>query len=114
MVLLAGGEPVIVETREENGFAPDPDAHRARRSRRAPRAVIINSPQQPHRRGALAARRWRASPRRCAGHDCLIITDDIYEKLLYTGEPFLNIAQRGAGAGAAAGGRQRDVARRTR
>ena len=26
------------------------------------------------------------------GHDCLIVTDDIYEKLLYTTGPFLNIA----------------------
>ena len=27
-----------------------------------------------------------------ADHDCLVVTDDIYEKLLYTGQPFRNIA----------------------
>ena len=85
MVLLAGGKPVIVETREEDGFAPDPGGAPAKALTPRTRAVILNSPSNPTGRGALAARRWRASRRRCRDHDCLIVTDDIYEKLLYTG-----------------------------
>jgi aspartate aminotransferase len=84
MVHLAGATPVIVPTREENGFAPDPDAIRRALTPRT-RAVILNSPGNPT--GAVYS---RAALERIAEvlrpHDCLIISDDIYEKLLYTGE----------------------------
>lgn len=89
MVLLAGGRPVFVETREENGFAPDPEAIRRALTPRT-RAIVLNSPSNPS--GAVfsrAALEGIASAVR--GHDCLIISDDIYEKLLYEGQ-FLNIA----------------------
>ncbi|MFP2933319.1 pyridoxal phosphate-dependent aminotransferase [Pyxidicoccus sp. 3LG] len=84
MVRLAGATPVIVDTREEDGFAPDPDAIRRALTPRT-RAVIINSPGNPT--GAVYS---RAALERIAEvlrpHDCLIVTDDIYEKLLYTDE----------------------------
>ncbi|MFL5345559.1 MAG: pyridoxal phosphate-dependent aminotransferase [Hyalangium sp.] len=89
MVLLAGGRPVFVETREENGFAPDPEAIRRALTPRT-RAIVLNSPSNPS--GAVfsrAALEGIASAVR--GHDCLIVSDDIYEKLLYEGQ-FLNIA----------------------
>src|SRR5687767_1871383 len=53
MVQLAGGKPVIVETREENGFAPDPDAIRRALSPRT-KAIILNSPSNPS--GAVFSR----------------------------------------------------------
>ncbi|MCP3144479.1 pyridoxal phosphate-dependent aminotransferase [Pyxidicoccus xibeiensis] len=84
MVRLAGATPVIVNTREEDGFAPDPDAIRRALTPRT-RAVIINSPGNPtgavYSRAALEGIAEVLRP-----HDCLIITDDIYEKLLYTNE----------------------------
>jgi aspartate aminotransferase len=88
MVQLAGGRPVIVETREEDGFAPDPDAIRRALSPRT-KAVVLNSPSNPS--GAvfsLAALEGIAQAVR--GHDCLVVSDDIYEKLLYQGQ-FLHI-----------------------
>jgi aspartate aminotransferase len=88
MVLLAGGRPVFVETREEDGFAPDPEAIRRALTPRT-RALVLNSPSNPS--GAVfsrAALEGIASAVR--GHDCLIVSDDIYEKLLYEGQ-FLNI-----------------------
>lgn len=88
MVMLAGGKPVFVETREENGFAPDPEAIRRALTPRT-RAIVLNSPSNPS--GAVfsrAALEGIASAVR--SHDCLIISDDIYEKLLYQGQ-FANI-----------------------
>jgi aspartate aminotransferase len=88
MVLLAGGKPVIVETREEDGFSPDPEAIRRALSPRT-KALVLNSPSNPS--GAFIP---RAVLERIAavvrGHECLVISDDIYEKLLYEGQ-FLNI-----------------------
>lgn len=88
MVQLAGGKPVFVETREENGFAPDPDAIRRALSPRT-KALVLNSPSNPS--GAVFSRAaLEGIAQAVRGHDCLIISDDIYEKLLYEGE-FLNI-----------------------
>jgi aspartate aminotransferase len=89
MVLLAGGTPVIVNTREENGYAPDP-AELKKALKPNTRAIVINSPSNPS--GAVLSKQALASIAEVIkDHDCLIITDDIYEKLLYTSEPFVNI-----------------------
>lgn len=90
MVRLAGGTPVIVPTREEDGHAPSPQALQRALTPRT-RAVILNSPSNPT--GAML------SPEVLLGiaaavreHDCLLVSDDIYEKLLYVPGPFRNIA----------------------
>jgi aspartate aminotransferase len=88
MVQLAGGKPVIVETREENGFAPDPDAIRRALSPRT-KAIVLNSPSNPS--GAVFSRAaLEGIAQAVRGHECLVLSDDIYEKLLYQGE-FLNL-----------------------
>jgi aspartate aminotransferase len=88
MVILAGGKPVIVETREEDGFAPDPDAICRALSPRT-KALILNSPSNPA--GAVFSRAaLEGIAQAVRGHDCLVVSDDIYEKLLYQGQ-FLNI-----------------------
>ena len=75
------------------------------RSRRAltprTRAVVLQQPEQPDRRGAPegSAEGLAAALR---GHDCLVITDDIYERLLYTGQPFVEHRQRRPGPAARA------------
>ncbi len=90
-VLLAGGRPVVVPTRVEDGFQPDPDAL-ARAITPRTRAIVINSPSNPT--GAVLSRQTLlALATVLAVHpDVLVITDDIYEKLLYSGQPFVNIA----------------------
>jgi aspartate aminotransferase len=90
MVLLAGGEPVIVETSEENGYAPDPAALKKALGPRV-KAVILNSPSNPT--GAvLSEAQLRGIAEVLRAHHCLVVTDDIYEKLLYLDRPFQNIA----------------------
>jgi aspartate aminotransferase len=90
MVALADGKPVIIETSAEEGYAPDPRELRNALSPRT-RAVVLNSPCNPT--GAVLS---RAALSKVAdalkGHDCLLVTDDIYEKLLYVPGPFENIA----------------------
>jgi aspartate aminotransferase len=88
MVQLAGGRPVIIETRAEDGFAPDPAAIRRALTPRT-KALILNSPSNPT--GAVFSRAaLEGIAEALRGHDCLVVSDDIYEKLLYEGQ-FLNI-----------------------
>lgn len=90
MVRLAGGVPVIVDTKEADGFAPTADAL-SRALTPKTRAVIINSPSNPT--GAVLSREALASlGKALLAHDCLVVTDDIYEKLMYVDAPFVNIA----------------------
>lgn len=89
MVKLAGGTPVIVETRAEDGFVPSPEAIRAALTDRTA-AIVLNSPSNPT--GAVWGREaLEGIAQALAGHGCAIVTDDIYEHLIYTGEKFLNI-----------------------
>jgi len=90
-VLLAGGRPVVVQTRVEDGFRPDPDAL-ARAITPRTRAVIFNSPSNPT--GAVLPREnlLELATVLAVHPDVLVITDDIYERLLYTGHRFVDIA----------------------
>jgi aspartate aminotransferase len=91
MVGLAGGSSVIVHTRADDDHAVDPDAIRRALTRRT-RAIVINSPCNPT--GAVLSRSNLAG---IAGvlhdHDCLIVSDDIYQQLAYGGREALDILQ---------------------
>src|SRR5690606_34455585 len=91
MVQLAGGVPVIVETREVDGFSPTAEALEAAITPRT-RAVIINSPGNPT--GAIYPREALESLGRVLlkHPGILVVTDDIYEKLRFVDAPFSNIA----------------------
>lgn len=89
MVRLADGEPVIVETSAQDGWVPDAQALRRALTPKT-KAVVLNSPSNPT--GAvLDPTAIKKLAEVLKGHDCLIITDDIYAKLLYTGGTFANI-----------------------
>ena len=82
MVRLAGGTPVIVPTRAEDGYHPDPEALEAAITERT-RWVVLNSPSNPT--GAVL------SPDALRGlTDVLlrhahvwVLSDDIYEHITY-------------------------------
>jgi aspartate aminotransferase len=90
MTELAGGVPVIVKTRDEDGFKMTPEEFKANITERT-RAVVINSPSNPtgsaYTKGELEKLAEVA-----LNKDLLIITDDIYEKLVYGGFEFTSIA----------------------
>ncbi len=89
MVLIAGGKPVIIDTDERNGFLPDPDRIRSALSPRT-KAIVINSPCNPT--GAVLSKEALLQIARVIrDHECLILTDDIYERLLFSPQPFVDI-----------------------
>lgn len=90
IVALSGGEPVIVDTQEENGFKMSPRQLSSAITKRT-RAVIINSPSNPT--GAVyTPQELKALAAVLVDKDILVVTDDIYEKIFYADFPFANIA----------------------
>lgn len=90
-VVLAGGTPVFIETDETTSFKITPAKLEAAITPRT-RALILNSPCNPTGT-TYTADELKALGQVCLKHDFLIISDDIYEKLLYDGLVFTNIAQ---------------------
>lgn len=94
MVALAGGKSVIVQTSAADGFVPDPEKIRAAITPRT-RAIVINSPSNPT--GAVWPREaLEAIARVLEGTDIVVISDDIYDRIIFDGRAFSNIAQLGA------------------
>ena len=92
MVLLAGGEPVFVIGPEENGFKLAPEALEAAITPRT-KWVILNSPSNPTG-AAYTAAELRALADVLLRHPHVwVMTDDMYEHLLYDGLEFATIAQ---------------------
>ena len=89
MVLLAGGLPRIVQTKEENGYRITPEELQAALSPRS-RVFILNSPSNPT--GAAYSRDdLLALSQVLKQHGCLIISDDVYEKIVYDDFRFQSI-----------------------
>ncbi|HWO95504.1 MAG TPA: pyridoxal phosphate-dependent aminotransferase [Bacillus sp. (in: firmicutes)] len=90
-VKLAEGVPVYVEGREENSFKITPEQLEEVITDKT-KAVIINSPSNPT--GMLYTREeLQALGEVCLKHDVLIVSDEIYEKLVYDGNEHVSIAQ---------------------
>jgi len=92
IVRLAGGAPVIVETSETDGFLLQPQALEKAITPRT-KWLIFNSPSNP-----TGAAYDRASLKALAEvllrhPHVLILTDDIYEHILYDGRKFSTIAE---------------------
>ena len=90
-VKLADGVPVYVEGKEENDFKITPNELEAVLTEKT-RAVIINSPSNPT--GMLySEEELKALGEVCLKHNILIVSDEIYEKLVYDGNNHVSIAQ---------------------
>ena len=89
MALLAGGVPRLIATGQATGFRMAPAELEAALTPRT-RVVILNSPCNPT--GACYERdELLALARVLEKHDCLILSDDIYEKIVYDGFQFHNL-----------------------
>jgi aspartate aminotransferase len=81
MALLAGGVSKIIPTTEATSFRITPEQLAAALTRRT-RVFILNSPCNPT--GATYNRdELLAISRILEKHDCLVLADDIYEKIVY-------------------------------
>jgi len=90
MVMLAGGRPVILETRAEDDFAVTAAQVAAACTPRT-RAIVLNNPSNPT--GALYSRaQIEALAKVCVEKDLLIISDDIYRQLVYGDGQYVSIA----------------------
>ncbi len=90
IVVLAGGKPVIVETLEKDGFKMKPEQLKAAITDRT-RAVVINSPSNPTG-AAYSPAELKALAAVLLNTEILVISDDIYEKIIYADFPFASIA----------------------
>jgi aspartate aminotransferase len=92
MALLAGGEPVIIPTTAEDGFRLTP-ATLERAITAKSKWLILNSPSNPSG-AAYSAGDLKAIAEVLLRHPQVwILTDDIYEHLIYDGFTFATIAQ---------------------
>ncbi|WP_339250037.1 pyridoxal phosphate-dependent aminotransferase [Sporosarcina sp. FSL W8-0480] len=90
-VKLAGGIPVFVESTQESQFKVTAQQISAAVSSRT-KAVIINSPGNPT--GMIySPEELRQIAEVCKEKDIWIISDEIYEKLIYGSEKHVSIAQ---------------------
>ncbi len=90
MVRMAGGTPVFVETSEENGFLPTAVAMRAAVTPRT-KAFILTTPNNPT--GCVYDEATlRALADLCVEKDFYILSDEIYEHLIYSGRKHIAIA----------------------
>ena len=90
-VKLAGGVPIIVESTSDSRFKVTADQIRSAITANT-KAVIINSPGNPT--GMIYSRdELQQIAEVCQERDIWIISDEIYEKLIYGGEKHISVAQ---------------------
>jgi aspartate aminotransferase len=90
MVRLAGAEPIIVQTTEENDWKMTPQQFEEAMSPRT-KMVIINSPGNPT--GSVYSKEeLRAIVEVAADEEITILSDEIYESLTYDGAEHVSIA----------------------
>jgi len=90
MVLVADGTPVIVETSMANGFKLTPEQLEAAITPKT-RLLAINSPSNPSGKAYTRAELEALGEVLRKHPNVLIATDDMYEHILWTEEPFVNI-----------------------
>ncbi|MBV8098852.1 MAG: pyridoxal phosphate-dependent aminotransferase [Verrucomicrobia bacterium] len=93
MVRLAGAEPIFVQTKEENGWKITRDEFENAMTPRT-KMIILNSPNNPT--GAVYTREEIAGIAEVAAEEeILILSDEIYEKLVYDGHEHVSIGSLG-------------------
>lgn len=89
-VIFAGGTPVPMPTHEADAFALLPSAIEAAVTERT-KAIILPYPNNPT--GAVMSRKQlEAVARVCVAHDLIVISDEIYSELCYSGEGHVSAA----------------------
>ena len=90
MVALAGATPVIVETREKDDFKITPDRLKKAMTSKT-KALVINSPSNPTG-SAYTRKELEKIAEIVLSADIFVISDEIYEKIVYDHFEFASIA----------------------
>uniref|UniRef100_UPI0039B8FB7D pyridoxal phosphate-dependent aminotransferase n=1 Tax=Candidatus Ruminimicrobium bovinum TaxID=3242779 RepID=UPI0039B8FB7D len=91
MALLAGAQPVFVKATDKNNFKVSPKSIENVITPKT-KAIVINSPSNPT--GATwTLKELEEIAEVCLRHNLLIISDEIYEKLVYDNFKYVSIAQ---------------------
>ncbi len=90
MVALADATPVIVETNEKNEFKITPEELKKAVTSRT-KALIINSPSNPTG-SAYSKKELEKIAEMAIAKNFFVISDEIYEKIVYDGFQFTSIA----------------------
>jgi len=84
MVTLAGAKPVPIRAADEDGFVPSTETVANAITPRT-RLIVLNSPSNPA--GSVYTRaQMRGLADLASDHDLTVVSDEIYEKILYEGE----------------------------
>lgn len=89
-VKLADGVPVVVETLPENEFMPTPESLEAKITPKT-KALVLNSPSNPTG-GVASAQQIAEIINTAVKHKLYVVSDEIYEKLLYDGRTHISPA----------------------
>ena len=93
LVELTGATPVLIHTTEESGFCLQPEDLEAAITDKT-KLLMLNSPSNPT--GAVWSRdQLQAIADVCVKHDLMVMSDEIYEKLIYDGHEFHSFATLG-------------------
>ncbi|MGD1852503.1 MAG: pyridoxal phosphate-dependent aminotransferase [Cyanophyceae cyanobacterium] len=90
MVILADGEPVIAQTSAESGYKITPEQLRAAITPRT-KFLLLNSPSNPTGQ-VYSHEEIRAIAQVVEEAGIYVVSDEIYEKIVYGEEPCLSIA----------------------
>jgi len=90
MIRVAGGKPVPVPLCEEKEFSLDAEAASQLASDRT-RLIILNSPGNPTG-GVMPCDDLERIAALATKHDCWILSDEIYSRLIYDGLAYISIA----------------------
>jgi aspartate aminotransferase len=93
MVALAEATPVIIQTKEENGFKVTPEDLKKAATPRT-KALVLNSPSNPTG-SAYTKKELEKIAEVAISHKFFVISDEIYEKIVYDGFEFKSIASLG-------------------
>ncbi len=90
LVKMADAEPVYIEGKEENDFKMTPESIKEKITSKT-KAILLNSPGNPT--GTVYTKEeLRAIAELMAEHNIIIISDEIYEKLIYGSDPHVSVA----------------------
>lgn len=93
LVELVGAVPVLVTTNEEDNFCLTPEQFQAAITPKT-RLIMLNSPSNPTG-GVYPAAALQTIAEIAVEHDLIVLSDEIYDRLIYAGHEFRSFASLG-------------------